>query len=306
MLSQRSLEVFREVMLYGSLIGAAQRLRISQPAVSRHIRELEIQTGLTLFQRSGNRAAPTKQAFGLLAEVDRAFIGLREIQAQVARIARGEIDAVTVAAMPVIATTMLPEIVANLTADFPDTTVELQSAHSNHIIPRVRGGSYALGLVSLRQPTVGARVVWRDHFPYYCLLPEGDPLAEKERILPSDLAGRHLIGYAETSVSGMMLDRVLSDVSPPPVVRLRVHLSKSTWALVERGCGIAIVDSFAAHVHRFRGGIVRRFETQTKFELTLVVSEGGQRSPYVESFIETLKEISGSYKSNDFLQDERP
>ncbi|MCY0097053.1 LysR substrate-binding domain-containing protein [Hoeflea ulvae] len=301
MLSQRSLEVFREVMLYGSLIGAAQRLRISQPAVSRHIRELELQTGLTLFQRGGNRATPTKQAFGLLAEVDRAFIGLREIEAQVARIASGEIDAVTVAAMPVIATTMLPEIVAKLTSDFSDTSVDLQSAHSNHIIPRVRGGSYALGLVSLRQPTVGARVMWRDRFPYYCLLPVNDPLSDKQCIRPGDLAGRHLIGYAETSVSGLMLDRALSSVSPPPVVRLRVHLSKSTWALVERGCGIAIVDSFAAHVHRLRGGIVRRFDTETEFELTLVVSETGQKSDYVDRFIETLKTVSDHYKSDEFL-----
>lgn len=301
MLSQRSLEVFREVMLYGSLIGAAQRLHISQPAVSRHIRELEIQTGLMLFQRSGNRVTPTKQALGLLAEIDRAFIGLREIQAQVSRIARGEIEAVTVAAMPVIATTLLPEVVAKLTLDFPDTSVELQSAHSNHIIPRVRGGSFALGLVSLRQSTVGARIMWRDSFPYYCLLPPGDPLMMREYIVPADLAGRHLIGYAETAVSGVMLDRVLSDVMPPPIVRLRVHLSKSTWSLVERGCGIAIVDSFAAHVHRSRGGNVRRFETLTKFELTLVVSEGEQRDPYVESFITALKEVSESYKTDGFL-----
>ena len=67
---------------------------------------------------------------------------------------------------------------------------------------------------------------------------------------------------------------------------------------------MAIVDSFAAH--RFRGGIVRRFEIETKFELTLVVSEGGQRSPYVDSFVETLKEISKNHKSDDFLSGKRP
>ncbi|RKF15384.1 LysR family transcriptional regulator [Roseovarius spongiae] len=303
MLSQRSLEVFKETMLYGSLIGAAQRLRISQPAVSRHIRELEAQTGLTLFHRSGNSVTPTEQAFGLLAEVDRAFVGLKEIEAQVARIANGEIDAVTAAAMPVIATTLLPSVVASLTGQFPSTSVELQSAHSNHIIPRVRGGTYALGLVSLRQGVAGARAIWRSSFPYYCLLPREDPLVEKDCITPEDLAGRHLIGYADTSVSGLMLDRALSGVTPPPVVRLRVHLSKSTWSLVEHGCGIAIVDSFAAHVHRSRNGIVRRFATDTRFELTLVVPEVGQLGPYVESFVEALEQISQTYKSDEFIRD---
>jgi len=301
MLSQRSLEVFREVMLYGSLVGAAQHLRISQPAVSRHISDLELQTGLTLFRRTGNRATPTKEAFGLLAEVDRAFIGLREIEAQVPRIASGEMDSITLAAMPVVATTMLPEVVAELSSEFPAANIELQSAHSSHIIPRVRGGSFALGIVSLRQPTVGVRVMWRESFPYYCLLPHDDPLVEKDIIRPADLAGRALIGYAETAMSGVMLDRALSGVSPPPIVRMRVHLSKTTWALVANGCGIAIVESFAAHVHRSRGGIVRKFDTDTKFDLTLIVWDGAIQDRYVDHFIATLNEVGERYKNDDFL-----
>lgn len=303
MLSQRSLEVFREVMLYGSLVGAAQQLRISQPAVSRHISDLESQTRLTLFRRTGNRATPTKEAFGLLAEVDRAFIGLREIEAQLPRIASGEMDSITLAAMPVVATTMLPEVVAALNNEFSTANIELQSAHSTHIIPRVRGGSYALGIVSLRRPTAGLRVMWRDSFPYYCLLPHDDALAGRDIIRPADLAGRNLIGYAETAMSGIMLDRALSGVSPPPVVRMRVHLSKTTWALVENGCGIAIVDAFAAHVHRSRGGVVRRFDIDTKFDLTLIVWDGATRDRYVDRFIQELNEVSARYKSDSFLSD---
>lgn len=300
MLSQRSLEVFREVMLYGSLVGAAQHMRISQPAVSRHISDLELQTGLTLFRRSGNRATPTKEAFGLLAEIDRAFIGLREIEAQVRRIASGEVESITVAAMPVVATTMLPEVVATLSGEFQASNIELQSAHSTHIIPRVRGGSYALGIVSLRQPTAGVRVMWRDSFPYYCLLPHDDPLAAKDVIRPDDLAGRNLIGYAETAMSGVMLDRALSGVSPPPIIRMRVHLSKTTWALVENECGIAIVDAFAAHVHRSRGGIVRKFDSEAKFNLTLIVWDGAVDDRYVERFIEGLETVSLRYKDESF------
>lgn len=302
MLSQRSLEVFREVMLYGSLVGAAQRLHISQPAVSRHISDLEAQTGLMLFRRTGNRATPTKEALSLLAEVDRAFIGLREIEAQLPRIASGEVDSITLAAMPVVATTLLPEVVAELSEDFPVANIELQSADSTHIIPRVRGGSYALGMVSLRQPTGGVQVMWRESFPYYCLLPEKDPLVAKEIIKPEDLAGRRLIGYAETSMSGIILDRALSGVTPPPVMKMRVHLSKSTWALVERNCGIAIVDAFAAHVHRSRGGTVRKFDTETRFELTLIAWDGALRDRYIESFVEALPEVAERYKGDNFLR----
>lgn len=297
MLSQRSLEVFRAVMQTGSLVGAAQEIRISQPAVSRHIQDLEARTGLVLFQRSGNRAIPTRQAFGLLSEVERAFIGLREIEAQLPRIASGEAEKTQIAAMPVTATTIVPEVVAELTRSFPEMNVELQAARSSNILPKVRGGAYALGLVSLRQPTAGIRVIWRGAFPYFVLLPEGDPLAGREFILPQDLAGRQMIGYAESAVSGSALDRVLSGLSPAPQIRLRVHLSKSTWALVNGGCGVAIVDVFAAENHRQRGGIVRPFVTGVRFELSLVTPEQAPRSAYVEAFVAALQSRSLAYQN---------
>lgn len=294
MLSQRSLEVFRAVMQTGSLVGAAQEIRISQPAVTRHIRDLEERTGLTLFLRAGSKATPTRQAYGLLEEVERAFIGLRDIEEQIPRIASGTAEITRIAAMPVAATTLVPETLSALTDRFPDMQVELQAARSSNVTPKVRGGAYSLGLVSLREPTDGIRVIWRGDFPFFCLIPPGDPLAEREFILPADLAGRKMIGYADTAVSGNALDRVLSAVAPPPVIRIRVHLSKSTWALVAAGCGVAIVDALAADTHRSRGGIARPFVTAARFELALIAGAHAPISQYMQAFADEL-EIRACY-----------
>ena len=71
MLSQRALEAFH----------AASTLSVSQPAVSRHLRDLESRTGLVLFTRMGNRIVPADAARALLLEVERSFVGLSAIEA---------------------------------------------------------------------------------------------------------------------------------------------------------------------------------------------------------------------------------
>lgn len=282
-------------MQMGSLVAAAQELNISQPAVTRHLQDLETRTRLRLFIRAGNRITPTPQAWSLLEEVERAFIGLRDIEAQIPRIASGGTEITRIAAMPVAATTIVPEVIAALNFSFPHMQVELQAARSSNITPKVRGGAYTLGLVSLRQPINGLKVLWRGAFPYFCLLPPGDPLAARDFVLPADLAGRKMIGYAETASSGNALDRVFSMLSPPPIIRIRVHLSKSTWALVTEGCGIAVVDAFAADIHRARGGTVRPFVTAAQFELALVSGAEAQPTQWTEAFTDALADRATWY-----------
>jgi DNA-binding transcriptional LysR family regulator len=79
LLSPRQLEAFRYVMLRGSVTGAALALKVSQPAVSRHIRDLEVRSGIKLFERSGNHLLPTPEARLLLAEVERYSYGIQAV-----------------------------------------------------------------------------------------------------------------------------------------------------------------------------------------------------------------------------------
>ena len=66
----RQIEVFRAVMLAGSVNGAAQLLHVSQPAVSRLIAYTEQRLGFALFQRVRGRLHPTLEAQTLFHEVE--------------------------------------------------------------------------------------------------------------------------------------------------------------------------------------------------------------------------------------------
>ena len=66
---------FRAVMLTGTVSGAAELIGRSQPAVSRLLDKLELELGVTLFERRKGLITPTSTAHLLLDEVDRAIAG---------------------------------------------------------------------------------------------------------------------------------------------------------------------------------------------------------------------------------------
>ncbi len=76
----RQVDAFRTVVSTGSVTEAAAMLRISQPAVSRLIADLETEVGFQLFQRSGRVLVPTEEARLLVIEVRQAVSGMEHFK----------------------------------------------------------------------------------------------------------------------------------------------------------------------------------------------------------------------------------
>src|SRR5260370_23694394 len=96
----KHIEAFRSVMLAGSMTAAARELFTSQPNISRLITQLQRETGLLLFQRSGVRLIPTSEGNAFFRAEGRAYVGLRGLTnapAQVKTLVTGRLR---IAAMP--------------------------------------------------------------------------------------------------------------------------------------------------------------------------------------------------------------
>jgi DNA-binding transcriptional LysR family regulator len=80
-INSRQIEAFRALMLAGTTTAAAEVMRVTQPAVSRLLADLQAALKLTLFDRRGTRLVPTSEALALYDEVQRSFVGLDRIAA---------------------------------------------------------------------------------------------------------------------------------------------------------------------------------------------------------------------------------
>ena len=133
-INHRQLEAFRTVMEAGSVTAAAERLLVTQPAVSRLIQDLESAIGVSLFERLRGRLSPTVEAQVLYEEVQRSFIGLDKILRTAEDIRTFGAGTLRIAAMPAMALGFLPEVIGRFSDQHRNVNVSLQIRSSTKVM----------------------------------------------------------------------------------------------------------------------------------------------------------------------------
>ena len=144
----RQLEIFAAVMATGQIRAAAERLYLSQAAVSQAMVELADALALTLFRRDGRTLRPTRAAYRLaeLSAGPRATLGA--LPAQLHGTAEAKLAGpVHIAASSTIARYLLPERLAALAAHHPDLRLSQSSGNTTQVAARVARGEADLGFI---------------------------------------------------------------------------------------------------------------------------------------------------------------
>lgn len=173
----RQCEIFRAVMTTSSITEAADRLGITQPAVSKMLAQTERDLGFPLFLRERRRLVPTPEAQALFKEVERAFLGLEHLT-RFARDLKGLRQGHLVLGAPYAAAAgWLPGVVAGFLRQHPGLSLSLRTMNSLSVAQSLAAGHLDLGLVQFEVPAPG---VQRE-----CLLP-----VEAVCVLPPATASR--------------------------------------------------------------------------------------------------------------------
>jgi DNA-binding transcriptional LysR family regulator len=295
-LTQRSLEAFRAVMRTGTVSAAAEELAISQPAVSRLIRDLEDRLDLVLFGRRGGRVVATREAHELWTEVERSFIGLGAIERAAAQIRQGYRATLTVAAAPAMAQSVLPSVIAQLLRERPGFRAEFLSMTTLPVVRQVALRQCQIGFGIPTQHKYEVDVVRAGSVPFRFVAPPGHPLGERDVVRLADLAGADFVGFVDSTMSGRAFDRLFATMRKPPVQKMKSYLSHIVSALVLRGIGVGIIDAFTAEDHARMGGIVRPLEIAERFEYAIIKPHGEKLPPEALALVEMFEEHADRHR----------
>lgn len=285
----REIEIFRAVMTEGSVSRAAQRLMISQPAASKYIAQLERRLNLSLFARNSGRLVPTPEGTALYDQVERLFLGLSQLEQFMKDLGGERQGHLTVACLPLLSLTAMPEIVANFMRERPAVSVALQTRSSARILEWVAARQVDLGVCFCFSSPPGVRIEPLVDLELFCALPPGDPLEKRDIIEISDLQGRDLITYDHLDRTQFWLEALLEQEKVYTRRRVQVFWTSVAMELVMRGVGISIVDRLTAS--RVPGGLrqLRPFRQPLSFNLNLVWPEHWPASGLARTFARELR-----------------
>ncbi|MCP3869118.1 MAG: LysR family transcriptional regulator [Gammaproteobacteria bacterium] len=288
MLTSRMIEAFRAVVLNGGMSGAAEYLHISQPAVSRLIRDLEAEIGFALFDRRRGRVYPNEDALALYEEVDRAYIGINKIAQAAEHIRKRELGMIKIACMPAVALSVMPRAITRFHHSHPEFKIELQAVRSPTVMQFLNSGQCDIGFVeaSFSAPSLVPGPFF--HLETVCVLPPGHRLAPESVVTPQQLSGETFISLGQDSKTRFKVDAVFTSAGVERQMMIESPLTNSISSLVLEGCGVSIIEPMTAEIFTQRGIIVRPFRPEVTFSFRGFSSPRIARSSVGQEFYEVF------------------
>lgn len=243
------LEAFLAVKETGSFHQAADRLNLSQSAITRRVQKLEQALDSVLFERTTRAVRPTLAAKRLQARAEEILNGAQET----ARAMRDESVAfayqrstvVTVAIIPTIVEGLLPPAIRAFRAGGQRARIRLIDSAANEVAEAVAGGDADFGICSI--PMLEPSTIFTPLFDDAIVLamPANHRLRDREAVSWSDLAGEDLILPAKGTGNRLLIDETMARARLPLVWTFEVQRSSTALDLVAGGAGVALVPHSA-------------------------------------------------------------
>jgi DNA-binding transcriptional LysR family regulator len=287
-MNPRQIEAFRAVMLTSSMTVAAELLKITQPAVSRLVKDLEADLQLTLFRREGNRLIPSHEATILFAEVDRFYIGMDRIAKIATDLRNTKVGSLRVASIGALSLGCITQAISTFHAERPAVNVTLESLNSRLILELVAGRHFDVGFAQATGEFPGAHLVPLPLVDAVCVVPAHYPIAEKDILEPRDLRDLPFISLGQNSPLRLKIDQVFTEAKVSRREVLQTSLTASAIGLVASGIGVSIVDPFTVSCLSAHGVVRRPFRPNIPLDYVVVRPSHYQQSRLCQDFTEIM------------------
>jgi DNA-binding transcriptional LysR family regulator len=288
------LAVFHAVAQTGSMTLGAERLDISQPAVSKQVQELERALGVHLFDRLGRRIH-LSQAGEILADYARRLFALaheaEEAMADVRAVGRGRL---VIGASTTIGTYLLPGVVAAFWRRHPNVELRVEITNTEQVHRRLAGHELDLGLTEgfVEEEELQAEVFHRDEL--VVIAAAGHPLAGKPRVPLRAVQQEPFVLREPGSGTRAVEERVLAGLKLPVQVVMALGSTEAIKRVVAEGVGLAIVSRLAVRAECVAGTLAVLPVPGLRIErpLHLVRRKGRRDGPALQAFCGVLRETT--------------
>ena len=290
--SIRELEVFAAVAEELNFGRAARRLHITQPPITRMIKNLEEGLGILLFHRNKRQVSLTSAGEALLHESRHILATIEQSVRRVQDASRGEAGHLKIAFESAALFDVIPKAIKVYQQRYPGVAVTLQNMASSEQVTALYERRIHIGLVggAIIDRQLRSQTIARE--PYVLLLQETHPLAALKQVAMKQLAGESFL-MCPRAENPALFDQLIAMcdaagfrpniISAPAEMQLIFHL-------IAEGIGVAVAPSAVARLG-MKGVAFKRVTPSLPLSELVVLRRKGDESLIVENFIKVMTSL---------------
>ncbi|MCD6115378.1 LysR family transcriptional regulator [bacterium] len=229
----------------GSLTKAAEKMSITQSAVSQQIKALEYELGIKLFNRYGPKKelTPDGELFlnlisPLIQEIDSLKITFEDVKGS-------QKGVLTIAATTFMIMSHLPVVIKKFKQQYPSVRFTILERRWCEIINLANAGEIDFGITPNRDSHPNLDTYKLDPIERVLITPPDHPLAKMDKITIEDIARHPIVTYEKGLITRKEFDQVFKNYNLEPDVVMEATNAETIKRYVEIGIGIAVIPQSA-------------------------------------------------------------
>ncbi len=291
----RHLRTLQALAHEGSLSAAAERLHLTQSALSHQLKGLEAQLGAPLYQRKSRPLRLTRQGERLLALADEVLPRIDAARRDLQRMGTGARGRLFIAIECHSCFAWLMPTMDRYRHLWPEVEMDLTTSFAFDPLPALVRGELDLVVTSDPRPVSGIHYEpLFEHEALLALAPD-HPLTQRRWIRPQDLRGETLITYPVERTRLDVFSRFLDPAGIEPAAVRQTELTVMMVQLVASRRGVAVLPDWALAEYLSGGQITARPLGRHGLHGTLhaAIRRQDHGMPWMTDFIQTAREVAG-------------
>ena len=293
------LQVFCAVYENDSISAAARSLRLSQPTVSRHLRDFEAALGLSLFVLDKGRVMPTAEADAIYGESRFLFDGVTRLENRIEALRQGEGQTLSLMTVNMLTPHFVPRAVAHALEALPGLAMTLDVGTLAQQLAALRAGQVDLCIVAGRVQAEDVRLERLGQGRLRLLVPPGSPLAGPGPVPVEDLSGVTLLGSTLRGPVGKVLAQALAGYD----VDFSAQVTVNSLSLVPPLCQAletaSLADEFTIHFQNTSGFEVLDLAPEVIFDIYAMTLGPVQAGSAARIFLRDVRRLLADWEAGD-------
>ena len=297
-ISLNSFFVFHEVVKFRSFSRAAEELFVSQPAVSKHIRQLEQKIGLGLIRRRRGKFDLTETGEILFKHTHKICSNLLEIENALSILKKDHHGVLKIGTTESYSKCLMPKLLSGFQTSHPSIKITLEVGNSEEIQKSLLDYKNDLGLIGLVKASSRFESVPFLREELVIIVSPKHPLGKRKAVSLKEIEGYPFIIRAKGSTTRRILSQAFEELDIHPSLLIETGSSEFIKQWVSEGKGVSIIVKRLGEDEE-RRGMIKMIPLLEKlyFEVAVLYLKEERANPAIKAFIRYMEN-----KRRDFSQ----